>query len=566
MDNRFLRSVPCSLVLVACSGEIVSPRSDPWAADVPAAGAGATTSGVPAFGSGQEPSFVTQACASLERDPGPSPLRRLTRFEYDNTVSDLLRLPSEVAKTRFLPEETVDAFDNNAFVLGVSEVQVEAYMTAAQELAAQVDLATLLPCDPALAGCSTELIRQFGRRAYRRPLDEAEVQRLQGVFDAGSADGFESGARLVVQTVLQSPGFLYRPEVSATGVPGEVVALGSHEIASRLSYLVWGSMPDDELLAAADTGTLGDRTQVERQAQRMLQDPKARESLRKFHEQWLQLADISDVQRDPAHYPGFEAIRSLQQEEALAFAEQAYFEEGMTVEGLYRGGFSMRTAELAAFYGEPGPTGSAFSRVSVDPQKRAGLLTLGALMTRGATFDASNPIRRGVWVWRQLMCGELPDPPPDIMVSVPPADPTQTTRERFAAHTSNPACAGCHQLIDGIGFGMENYDAAGRFQALDNGKPIDASGHVMATGDIDGPFEGAIELSQKLAQSQSAKDCLVLQWFRYGQGRSETPLDECSLNQIEQRWREQGYGLAELVVSLTQSDAFLTRRVEEVAP
>jgi hypothetical protein len=371
----------------------------------------------------------------------------------------------------------------------------------------------------------------------------------------------------VIETALQSPPFLYRVEFGGAPAAGEsVVRLTSWEVASRLSCLLWGSLPDGALFAAAAADELLTAEQVAAQARRLLDDPKARAAVANFHQQWLDYERIANVGKDTTLFPEWSSdIGALMREESRAFLDDAVFGQSGSFASLLTSPSTFLNAQLAAFYGFAGPAGEAFERVDVDPAQRAGVLTLGTLLTINAHSNQTSPVHRGLLVRERLLCDVVPPPPPDVMVQAPEPNPDSTARERFAQHSANPACAGCHSLMDPLGFGFENYDALGRFRSEENGLAIDASGELTLT-DVDGPFSGVVELAGKLAQSQEAHDCYVKQWFRFAYGRGETTGDACSLATLGAQFSLTQGNIKELLVALTQTDAFLYRNAQGGTP
>lgn len=567
--------------LVACSGESdalvqedVSGSASPninldpslkleGCNDTPDGGAEAPDAGTEVPDAGMaEPK--PDPCASGTIEPGPNPVRRLTRQEYNNTVRDLLGDTRNLASS-FAPEEEGLGFNNNALALSVTQLHIEQYLDAAEKLAAAANLTQVVPCDPASIGadaCGKQFIESFGRRAFRRPLDSGEVTRMKALFDDARASfDFNTAVRMVIQAMLQSPQFLYRPEVGTPGNPNQVVPLTQYEIASRLSYLLWQSMPDATLFTAAANGKLGTPAEIEAQARRMLQDPRARPAMFDFYRQWLQLSHLDYTTKDTAMFPDFATLKPLMKKESEAFLNYVFWEGGGKADLLFNAPYTFVNKTLAAHYGVSGVTTESFTKVSLDPTKRAGIFTQGAFLSALAKPNQTSPVHRGKFVREQLFCQSLP-PPPDGLVIIPPdPKPGTSTRDRFAEHANNQACVGCHQLMDPIGFGFENYDAVGAYRTVDNGLPVDASGEVVGAGDANGTFVGAIALTQKLGQSTTVKECLATQWFRFGYGRSESNADACSVHQIQTAFANSGYDMQELVVALTQSDAFRYRRI-----
>lgn len=521
-------------------------------------------------------------CGSPE--PGPAPIRRLTRVEYNNTIYQLFGDNSQPANA-FPPDEEAGGFDNQAAVLVVSPLLAENYLSAAEELAAThtPSLMQQLPkCqgdsidEAACASDADAFVRSFGKQVFRRPLTEEEVQTYVDLFTQGTALAQvpyspKMGVQLVVQALLQSSNFIYRVEFGmADPSAGDIVALTHYEIASRLSYLLWNSMPDALLFEAAEAKRLHDPAEIEAQARRMLDTPRARQAVKNFHRQWLHLDEIEPMilanGKDPEIYPDYyDGLPSLWRAETEAFIDHAVFEEDANLEFLLTAPYTMMNEELADFYGIDGPTGVEFTRVELDPSKYAGFLTQPGLMALFAKPDRSSPIHRGKFVRETILC-QIPPPPPDNIPEPPSVDESQTTREQFAQHSEDPVCAGCHSLMDPIGFGFEHFDGLGRYRATEWGLEIDATGELRGT-DVDGTFNGAVELAHLLASSEQVKACVVSQWFRFGYGRFETEADDCSVDELRTAFAASNYDIKELIVALTLTDAFRYRHaVEEDSP
>ncbi len=513
---------------------------------------------------------VAPAAAPLcgaEVSPGPAPARRLTRWEYNNTVRDLLGDATRPADA-FPADEEAYGFSNNAVALTTSPTLVQSYMLAAEGLAerATADLASLLPCDAAAGeACARQFVASFGRRAFRRPLADDEVEGFLGLYRVGAAGGEPgAGVRLVLEAILQSPPFLYRLELEGEAAAGAAsVPLGPWQLASRLSYFLWGSMPDEELFAAAESGRLAGRDEVAAQARRMLGDPRARELVARFHEEWLDYDRVLSVGRGKSaqYFPEWSAdYAPLMLEEARAFVGHVVFDDPAgDLATLLTASYSFANGRLAAFYGlEGGPAGEAFARV--EGGGRGGLLSLGALLTFHAHSDQTSPVHRGQMVRERLLCDPVPPPPPEVDTTVPKVNSGTTARERFAAHSEVKSCASCHAQLDPVGFGFENFDGVGRYRAFEaDGQPIDASGELAGT-DVDGRFVGVAGLAAALARSGQVRDCYVTQWFRFAQGRADDKsADLCSIESLREAFNASGGNVRELLVAMTQTDAFLFR-------
>jgi hypothetical protein len=509
-----------------------------------------------------------------------TPIRRLTRFEYNQTVRDLLGDTSNPADV-LPPEEEVAGFNNQAAALTSSDLLIEQYMKVAEDVGARavLDMSVLLPdCDPGLEGddtCALSFIRDFGGRAFRRPLSQTEVERLKSVFDWALNDAdlgrFEDGIQVVIETALQSPSFLYRPELGGEiPVEGDVVPFTSWEMATKLSYMLWNTMPDAALFEAAEADELQTKEQIAAQANRMLDDDKARDLIRNFHTQWLLLTHLDSVTKDTSVYPAFNgSLRPLWTEEIQAFVEHVILEGDGSLQTLLTADFSFMNEALASFYGDDvldSVTGSEFRQVQLDSNRRAGFLTSAGLMATHANVNQSSPVFRGKFVREQLMCNTLPLPPNDLVIEPPELDPTKTTKEQFEEIGANPACAGCHTLMNPIGFIFEHYDGVGQWRDQQNGMDIDAVGEVVQTDDIDGDYDGAIELASALAGSTQVQECVSSQWFRFAYNRTVTQEDSCSVQQLNDVFRASNFNVRELLVALTQTNAFLYRRAVELEP
>ncbi len=520
-------------------------------------------------GAGDEqnpPSVSGPLCTGGIADPGPAPIRRLTRFEYNATVRDLLGDTTEPAKN-FPSEEESYGFTNNANVMGVTPVLAEQYLAAAEQLAARaVTRPELFPvCNVGARGeaaCGRAFIEKFGMRAFRRPLTVDEVNDFQLVFADGLAQtgDYGGGIRFVVAAMLQSPDFLYRIEFGEADPSANVVPLGGYELASRLSYLFWGSMPDDVLFEAAAAGELSTKEQIEAQARRMLKDPRAERMVAHFHNEWLGLGRVSGILKDVTVYPEFSTeLRDDLMKETDAFLKEVFWRDG-TLESFFSAPYTFVNDRLAALYGLPAPAGSGFVKVDTTSAHRLGFLTQGSFLALNAKANQPSPIHRGKFVREKLLCNLLPPPPNNIVIKPPEVKPGSTSRERFEQHTKDGTCRQCHQLMDPIGFGFENYDGVGKYRTEEAGKPVDATGEFIKTTDLDGPFVGVPELAKKLGTSEQVADCVVTQWFRFGYGRTETNEDACTMDRLRKSFAAAKHDVRELLIQLALTDSFRYRR------
>lgn len=554
-----LRSPSLSLVSVLALGAFACSHASPNEASMSAGGGG----------SGGAPISVGQTCEATPK-PGPAPLRPLTRFQYDNIVRDLLGDTSAPAQA-FPPENEVDGYRTYAGANPANPLLVQKYLTVAETVAANAvsgRLTTLAPCASGTdtAACGQAFLTSFVPRAFRRQPTAQELAPLTSLFQAGAQQSYARGIELVIQAVLQSPQFLYRAEsLKSPTVESGAVALGGNELASRLAFTLWGSAPDLELLNAASAGQLATAADVEREARRLLEDPRAHDLVRDFSEQWLGLSRLDGAARDGTTLDPQQLTSSLHQS-LLSFLDATYFGSQSTFEELFSSPKVWVNDALAGLYGGSAP--AAGFEAQTLPGPRYGLLTQPALLTLLSHSNQTAPVIRGVFVRERFLCLPVAPPPPTVNAVAPDPDPSATTRERFRQHTAQAACSGCHQLIDGVGFGFERYDQVGRYRATENGFDVDESGALLLTGEpgLDGAFAGAGELATRLSKSPMVRDCLATNWFRYTFGRQEAPEDSCSVSQVKERFSTSGGDLKELLVGLTQTDSFLYRPAIQEAP
>lgn len=503
---------------------------------------------------------------SCERKVTPhAPLALLTRREYDNTVMDLLGDTSKPASS-FPPENQVQGFSNFTAAHQASPLLVEKYLEAAESLAARAvadRLSELAPCAQGTdaLGCGRTFTRAFGVRAFRRPLEATETMLFDDLFARTHArSGYAAAVEVVLSAMLQSPQFLYRVDTLRAPSPETgAIALSAYELASKLAYFLTGSTPDAVLLAAAEADELQSDEQLTGQANRLLETQRAKQTVRAFHQQWLGLDRLPAISREaPDTRTGAQELGGDWLASFDAFIDHVYWETG-NVTDLFNSKRVYLTPRLASLYGATVDPNEPLTPVELDD--RSGLLTQPALLALLAHSDQSAPVLRGVFVREQLMCLPVPPPPPSVNVVPPDPDPSATTRERFRVHTEQRECAGCHVLIDGIGFGFEAYDQHGRHRTLENGLPIDVSGNVYGTGDpeLDGSYQGTAALSARLAESRQVSDCIATNWYRFAFGRLETTHDTCSLDQVKTRFYQHGGDLKELLLAITQSVAFRYR-------
>jgi hypothetical protein len=490
-------------------------------------------------------------------------------------VRDALRLDEALGlSSAFVAEPLRGTFDTNGSVLSVSADLFRDYQTAAEAVAARVarDAELLAMFAPAGAGDARAraeaFIDELGLRAFRRPLSAAEVERALALFDKGamligSGDAFADGAELVLSYFFQSPHFLYRTELSSAVEDGRI-ALSGYEIATRLSYGLTNTMPDDVLFEAAATDGLQTRDGVLAQAERLLATPAARSTVANFHEQLLHMREYETVAKDEAQFPQFaDGVSEDLKQEAIAFIDDVVFEQERGVVELLTAPYTFANERIAEIYGVDLPAargGDAFVRVELDPTERAGLLTQVGFLAANGEGATPNIIMRGVHVARKILCMDLP-PPPAMVPPLPPLAPTSTNRERVEELTKGAPCNSCHgAIINPLGFALEKLDGVGRYRSEENGHAIEATSSYVLDGQMVS-FDGAVELSAAIAQSQQAHDCYSRHWVEYLYGREVNMASEADRSLVEQAGSlsSSDASVRNLIINLVATEAFLTR-------
>src|SRR5215510_3102156 len=502
-------------------------------------------------------------------------LRRLTHSQYNNTVRDLLGDFSRPAD-RFPPEDFVNGFKNQVRTQGMPPLLAEAYGAAAEKLALNAfragDVNGLVPCKPASARdakCRDQFVQTFGLRAFRRPLTDAEVRRYSTLFSAqaGKTGQFLDGARIVVEAMLQSPKFLFHAE----GTAGH---LRDYEIASRLSYFLWDTMPDRRLFEAAANGELRSPDGIERVARAILAQPPARQAVDEFFSQWLRFDRVLGSVKDRRHYPEFTPeLAAMMVQETRMLLDNLVWADGNFMEA-FTADYSFLNSDLANLYGVPAPAGE-FELVRFPAAAhRAGLLGHGSFLASNAGPVETSPTARGIFIREQLLCQHVPNPPPGVNTQVPEptAERPLARRQRMQAHVENPTCASCHRLMDPIGFGLENYDAVGKWreeEAIEfevpgpRGRPstktvslpIDGKGEIA--GLTNAAFSEPRTIGRLLADSRACQECVVKQLFRFAFGRVETAADREAVKSVSAAFRDSGFKFKELLIALVRAPQFL---------
>jgi hypothetical protein len=509
-------------------------------------------------------------------------VRRLTHSQYDHTVRDLLGDQSQPAGG-FPKEDFINGFKNQLEGQGISPLQAEAYGKAAERLAAAAfrggDHRGLIPGrpdSPTDAASAEKFVRQFGQRAFRRPLRESEARLYRELFleEAGRTKDFLDGAELVIEAMLQSPHFLFRVERGASG------SFASYELASRLSYFLWDTMPDDDLLRAAGRGELASASQVEAMARRMLDDPRARSAMEEFLAQWLRFDRVLGATRDRRRFREFntELAAAMVEETRQLFNHLVWHDQNFME--FFTADYTFVNADLARLYGLPAPADD-FARVDYPADsRRSGVLGHGSFLVLTSKPAETSPTARGLFIRNQFLGHVIPPPPPGVNAVLPTISENAplTNRQRLEIHLNSEACSSCHRLIDPIGLAFEQYNAIGSFQkkmALQfpagrtggddpRGRrsttielDVDTTGFIQ--GIEDATFSTPRELGHLLAESRTCQKAIVKQLFRYAFGREETPGDQPVIDAALERFRDSGFRFRELIVALVTSELFLQK-------
>ena len=555
MRTSAARNSALAATLVAalgCTGQIGSrqlghgPSSDP-------------PSGATGTGTGATGGPGTCASAATRR------VRRLSQREYFNVVADLLGGDFSALGAGILPfEPTVAGFDNQDAALRVSSAFQEALANFAEKVSAAVDATKLAPC--ATAGgsqaCLETFARSFATKGYGRTASADEVARL--LTAAATGDSYATSVQLVVEAVLQSPFMLYATELGPDAPPASpTVTLTPSEVASRLSLLLTGARPDDDLRRAADEGHLSTHDELASVVQRLLATPRATEQLRLFVKGWIDVGAVADAPKNADVFPTFTpAVAAAMQEELDAFIDAKVNRGQGTFLSLSLDTSAHVPSDLVAIYGDDLRTVNGAP--ALDPKRRRGILSLPGVLTYHSADQHSGPIERGLLVRRQLFCQDVPPPPADVLqrIAQNPIDPTdkaKTTRQKYEQHKTEAFCAACHNQFDPIGFGMEEMDGLGRFRTVENGLPVDSSGELTST-DVDGSFVGVAALSQKLASSEAFAGCFVRHFFRFAEARVPQDTEQCLVQDWTRAFLGGGGHLGDLLVGYVTRADFAVRR------
>jgi hypothetical protein len=564
----------CALAALACSGK-VRQEGDPenaWNGGGAAASGNGQAGNAGNAGNGGTNVSGSGGASGSSGNTGPliaseSVARRMSRSELDHVLRDLLGDTANAA-SELLSEDAYSPFDNDYTTQTIGAAQVDSFASLADDVAARIVTTPelrgqLLPCEPTGAddlACFRQTAAQLTRRAFRRTLSDDELEPYLGLLDFATEDiaevdnDFDTALELLLRAVLMDPEFLYRIEAGEPTDMPDIYALSGVEIATRMSFLIWGSIPDDALLEAAEAGelttTAGRRAQVER----MLDDERAREQLHRFHAMWLGYRVI----------PHAAELAAAFDRETTALLDRVIFEERASYTSLFTYAETYLDDALADHYGLPHPDGGE-GWVDYGDSGRAGILSHGAVLSAFGKFSDTSPTQRGILIRSRLLCETIAPPPPTVMADKPPGDMSAVCKwDRYAEHrASGGSCASCHSQMDPIGFGLENYDLAGRYREHDDGLPECA---ISGEGELPpyGSFSGPAELGALLVDSGAIERCVVQQVLTFALGRTLEPEENGFVDALTEQLVEHDTALTELLHAYVASDAFVLRK--EPAP
>jgi mono/diheme cytochrome c family protein len=509
---------------------------------------------------------VFQMNCNGEKDPGRVTIRRLNRAEYNNTIRDLFGIHFQPAND--FPQDDVGyGFDNIGDVLSLPPLLMEKYLAAAEKIVEKVMASPearkrLFVVTTQNEESARQILERFARRAYRRTIRRDEVDRLLRFVHMAekNGDSFETGIGLAVQAVLVSPHFLFHVEMDRQPNDSRVIhPITDFELASRLSYFLWSSMPDEELFSLARDKSLHKPEVLEKQVRRMLKDPRSRALVDNFAGQWLQLRSLKEFKPDPEMFPSFdEKLRAAMLKETELFFENIVREDRGIVEFI-DADYTFVNERLAKHYGISGVKGEEFRRVSLTGTPRGGILTQAAVLSVTSNPTRTSPVKRGKWILENIL--GTPPPPPPAGVEELKEDKESvlsgSLRQRMEQHRANPNCATCHQRMDPLGFGFENFDAIGGWRDREGKHAIDPSG-VLPNGQS---FKGPVELRAILKTRREAfARCLAEKLMTYALGRGIERYDRCALDEIVKSSAKEDFKFSRLTIDIVKSDPFQKRR------
>ena len=545
--------------LVGCTGVIpggsASGGGPPGGPDPSGGSSGAGTGG-------------TTSTASSKPEVDVMTIRRLNRVEYTNTLRALLGT-AEDHGAKFPADNLSFGFDNIGEALNLQPLHIELFEQSADQVlselfarpAGDAARAKVLGCDPVSGRtCVVSTVLAFAERAFRRPVTEAEITPFVSISDSFTSTGgsADDGLKLALKSVLISPHFLFRVELDPSPTAKDVHPLNAFELATRLSYYLWSTTPDEALYADAKSGALATEPGLLSQISRMMMDGKAQALTQNFAGQWLNLRRMVTAQPDAAAYPAFDAeLRSaMQTESSMFFAE--LFSQARPIAELLTSDFTFVNKKLAAFYGLAAPASDGFERVSMAGANRVGFLTQASFLTLTSNPNRTSPVKRGKWVLDQLLCSSPPPPPEGADLNLPEGG-TLSVRAKLEQHRANEPCKSCHSIMDPIGLAFENFSGIGAYRTTDEYGTIDATGTLNVAG-TDVSFSGAAQLVPILANDERLAPCVARNVLTYAVGRAFTSDDATALTNLLTATSASGQGLRGMFGSVAMSQSFRNRR------
>ena len=508
------------------------------------------------------------------KDPGDFVIRRLTKTEYGNTLRDLFGVDPKIADA--LPDEV----SGEGYLNSISPLQLEQYLSIADKVLEQI----LAPDNssptelqqrmfgesPASADAAPAAARKvaesLAKNMYRRPASAGELKVLLDVFDLGQQNdlSYQSALRLMLKAMLVSPQFLFITPAEDFDIKAEIVPLDAYQLASRLSYLLWATMPDDELMTLVDSGKLHDPEILKSQVKRMLEDPRSRALFDGFGAQWLGTGGLKTKTFDLSKFPEMTSeMRSAMYDEVRLFF-QSIVRENVSIAQFIDSDYTFLNENLATIYAlEEAVMGTEMRKVQLTDRNRGGILGMPGVLAATSFPNRTSPVNRGVWVLEQVLGDHVPSAPPDVPAlekQDQQAVANLTLRERFELHRSDPTCATCHRLLDPIGFGLENFDAIGRWRDQDeNGQPIDPSGELPDGSRFSNPQQLKAMVAGRLDDFSRN---LVEKMLAYALCRKLEGYDEIVVDQLMQEIAQDGYRMQTLVTAVVNSYPFTHRRTQ----
>lgn len=483
---------------------------------------------------------------------------RMNKDEYNNTVKDLFGSPSSVTDS-FPPDNDGEAYANDAALLAkASEAQIEQYFHAAEKVVEDIwdrDKSMIMTCNPSStvpSTCARNIIEHWGRLVFRRPITTEERDQLLSFVNTQSgvqASVFEKGIQTALKSMLFSPNFIYRTISSSTGSTSN---LDGYELATRLSYFIWSSTPDAELLNKASTGALMQPSEIKAQVIRMLGDARSQRLTKNFAKRWMGLNRLAQVVPDPSVYPNYTASLKTSFEKETELLFQNIFEQNASFDEVLNANYSYINGQLASHYGISGVSGSQFRKVSLNGTSRRGVASHGSVLMLTSHTDDSSVINRGKWLLEKLMC-DPPPPPPANIPGLPDTGSTSglTKRQALEAHRNNPSCFSCHAKMEPLGFGLENFDAIGGWRTSLNGKPVDNAG-ALPNGQ---PYNSTAQLAQYLTENETFYQCAAKNLVTYAIGRRLEDQDDCNVRDIAKSI-DPGKSIADTITAIVTNDLF----------